>query len=682
MWTGSNTPDPTILTPLTTNLAAGAIGNCGDDGPVSFAPPVYASCVPPAGVDTTGFTAADWTAAVNAMLREAYYAQQVVAHFGQLDTIRSSIFESENGSLPAIGADLSLAGATGNSTSFNLQSFFAGVMGIAASAAGAFEGGAGLSAELWIGSELISMLPSASETATSEFQTTYDGLLRKFATAQDEMKAALDWQSQQVRTDQGLLELVGQLRPTTWKLDQIGIESSARQAFALETYQALLPTMYNRYVITGCTAQPPPPNTWTCAGLPSGPYVILGGGRNPTAATFLGPPSANPCYTYYGPECGYASDPGTIPDDVAKNVWGAIPAYCDYQPGNDGTVWKYGCALGIPIGSGIAADGHGWTFGTETGNPVVGAVGDSRESAGAVSGVATAQAASAARAGTSARAPRTALGPMRFAGRAFVGNGVRLRRARVVVERMLFEHGRREELARPRSGRKLRPFALRHVRGGRFVAERRDPRVRLRLRRLGAQGRVHVDLRLSRVRVRDVRALCTVTPAAIGRAGRPLELETRLHLRDGASTGAITMRQRWRCVRDRKGEFSGIRPVRRVRLAARPGLALRVQPLRVTPSGDSVTTVVSVTNRRGTRPRRVVSSLWNVRVTGSAGGGPRSVRVAELRRGRTRTVRLTLPVSRRAGGRICVQVNAGADSARGATSRRCARTAGAPSFTG
>ena len=395
VWTTANRPDMTVLTPLTTNLPAAAVGNCGNQGPVSFAPPVYASCVPPAGVNTAGFTAADWTAAVNEMLREAYDAQQAVAYFDQLDQIRSSVFESESGSLPAIGADLGLAGAAGNSTSFNLQSFFAGVLGVAASAAGAFEGGAGLSAELWIGSELISMLPSASETATSQFQTTYAGLLKKFATAQDEMKAALDYQSQQVRTDQGLLDLVGQLRPKTWQIDQIGIESAAREAFALETYQALLPTMYNRYVITGCVAQPPPPNTWTCSGLPSGSYVI-GGGDNATSATFLGPPSANPCYTYYGPECGYASDPGTIPDDVAQNVWGAIPPRCNYQPGNDATVWTYGCPLGIPISEGIGADGQGWTFATETGNPVVGAVGDI-PSPRAVSGVAYAHAASAPR---------------------------------------------------------------------------------------------------------------------------------------------------------------------------------------------------------------------------------------------------------------------------------------------
>ena len=84
------------------------------------------------------------------------------------------------------------------------------------------------------------MLPSASPTANSSFQTTYDGLLTKLATARDEMAQALISQSKQVRTDQGLLGVVGQLRSRgTWALNSDGMESTSRQAFVIETYKAL-----------------------------------------------------------------------------------------------------------------------------------------------------------------------------------------------------------------------------------------------------------------------------------------------------------------------------------------------------------------------------------------------------------------------------------------------------------
>lgn len=74
-----------------------------------------------------------------------------------------------------------------------------------------------VSAALWVASELFSVLPSASETATSSIQTNYAGLLDKLATAQDEMTKALSVQLQQVFGDGDLLDLVGQLRARqTW----------------------------------------------------------------------------------------------------------------------------------------------------------------------------------------------------------------------------------------------------------------------------------------------------------------------------------------------------------------------------------------------------------------------------------------------------------------------------------
>jgi hypothetical protein len=683
VWTSGNQSDPstlsTTLSNLQTSLAGSLVGNCGSE--TNLAPPTYASCVPPSG--SRGFTAADWTVVVNEMLSEAYSAEQVLDHFSAVQTIQRSVFESQSGTLPAIGNDLQLAGAAGNTATFNLQSLFAGSTGIAASIAGlAPDVGTVASAALWVVSEVISMLPSASPTATSSFNTTYDGLVAKLATAQDEMTDAWTSQLQQVLGDQGLLSLVAQLHSRgTWKLDIPGMLSASRQGFALGTYQALLPTMYSRFVVTNCSDSY---LNWECYDLPTGPYVT---NSSSTSATWIGPTRTNPCTNGSVAICDYGTNPGTIPNTLANVVWGPIspPATCEYQPGNANTVWHYGCSLGVPIATSITADSPGWTFQTLTGNPIVYVTDSARAAPGVVRAttVRGGSSARAARAGSTARAARDRLGPLRFTGGVFLARRLRVSRMRVVVERTLFEHGRREELARSASGRRLRPFALRHVRSGLFTSRRRGgPRVRLQLRRSDVRGDARLALRLSSVRTRDIRALCGVLPASVSRAGRRLELETRLRLRNRGVTGWITLRQRWRCVRDRKGEFVGIQPITPRRPAARPGLAVRLQtPLVLTP-GHRATVLVTVTNRRRARPSRVVSSLWHLRITGTAGARPNTIGLNELRARRSRTLRLSLSVPRATRRRACVQVAVGADSARPASAQRCASIASAPPVTG
>ena len=610
------------------------------------------------------------------------------------------MFESQSGALPAIGADLQLNGAAGTTATYDLQSMFAGATGIAASLASLLPGiGTEASAALWVASEALSSLPSASPTATSSFQGTYDGLTHELAAAQDEMSDAWLSQTQQVLGDGGLLNLVGQLHQRgTWNLDIPGMLSASRQGFVLNVYQTLLPTLYQRYAVTNCqpTQGGGGGGTVLSCALPTGDYVVTG--NNGLSGTWLAPP-ADPTavcgetgaidpYTGQsaGIDCDYADDLTPIPDAISDIVWGKISDTCDYQPGNTNTLWKFGCSLGVPKATSIVADSSEWTFTTTTGSPDI--FGNPLGAARAVPGVVTAGTAARSSAVTSRRkasaaAPRSTLGPLRFAGRVLVSRRLHLQRLRVVVDRTLFEHGRREELARSTSGRRLRPFALRHGPHGIFTARGRSgPRVRLRLRRVGTTGNAHLALRLSGVRTRDVRALCTVLPAGVSQAGRPLELETRLQLSDGTSRGAIALRQPWRCVRGRKGEFTGIRPITPRRPATRPGLAVHLRTPDVLTTGRRATVLVTVTNRRRARPSRVESSLWHLRITGTAGGPAQTVRAKELRARRSRTVRLRLPVPDAARRRLCVRVTAGADSARPASARRCVRIANALRFTG
>ena len=134
-------------------------------------------------------------------------------------------------------------------------------------------------------------------------------------------------------------------------------------------------------------------------------------------------------------------------------------------------------------------------------------------------------------------------------------------------------------------------------------------------------------------------------------------------------------------MRDRKHEFTAIRPVTAKPTSARPGLAVRLQSPRAQASGRRATVRVTLANQRPVRPGRDVSSLWHVRVTASAGGPPRIIGYKELRAGRSRTVRVTVRMPRGARRRACVRVAATAHSARPAIARRCVRIA-RPRFTG
>ena len=198
-----------------------------------------------------------------------------------------------------------------------------------------------------------------------------------------------------------------------------------------------------------------------------------------------------------------------------NRIWGPVSPTCDYQPAElEHRSGRSGCSLGVPAAASVGANSPGWTFTTHAGHPVTMSScrrRRPRQTAGVVR-------ARAARAGSDARATqlrarvpgqRAMLGPLRFTGRVRLARRLRLRRMRVVVERTLFEHGRREEFARSGSGRRLRPFTLRHVRHGLFTSRARRASGAPASAASAPTRRGQVDLRLTRVRTRDIRALCT-----------------------------------------------------------------------------------------------------------------------------------------------------------------------------
>lgn len=367
VWTGENAPSDDALQRLQTGLVT--LGGCTTEQ--SFSPPQYQSCTPPAG--STSFTAQDWTAVLNEMFSEAWAAQQVVDFYSELDGIRQQLFISEGAELPAIAGKLNLTAAANTPTSFNLLGMSSATLGIAASVTFEFPE---LSAALWVASEVVSMIPSASPDLTGTFDGTYNQLQNVFATGITQAEKAEASQSLQVRSDLNLMTLVAQLRQRgTWALDDTGIVSASNEGFALSIYKTLLPLIEDRYQISNCTTS----GADECAGPPAAPGVV---GSAPNF-TVIGPPPTpdttspgTPCrtlYDQYGPY-GYSCQFQPLDASIADKVWGLISPSCDYQPGNPNTLWTFDCNLGVnpqPSIQGTLSAKEYWGFTTHVGTPTV-----------------------------------------------------------------------------------------------------------------------------------------------------------------------------------------------------------------------------------------------------------------------------------------------------------------------
>ena len=714
LWAGENAPQPGDVANVTNRLPG--IANCDT---ATGSPPQVTSCTPPSG--STGFNATQWTAVVNEMLTESNAASQVLAFFTDLKTMRDNLFLQENAELPAIGSDLGLQAAAANTAQFNALSLMSGGLGIAASIAGLIPGvGTELSAALWVAAEATSMIPQTSPTATSSaFPSTYSGLQTKFATMVSETEKGLAVMSQEVRQDSSLLGLVSTLRTTgpwaTNNLDMIGLQSAANQAFAIWVYQALMPTIYDRYDITQCAVY----GNALCYGPSAGTLGVIGGATStnnevPFNFIALGPQrdlgGGVPCKNDEQdevPDCTYTTPPATL----MTSVWGTPSDQCSYVPGKSATAWTFGdCNAGVDPQSSIGD--NTWNFTSYSGAFDVSTSHCGWPFGGCANGTEAQTAAQLRPPGRAARA-RGGRGPIRL-GRPRVGRrravhgraqlqaevtlprGMRLAGATVRLNRLLFEPGFRE-LTAPRARRRQQPLTLRlsRVGAGRFAAASGGGRwVRVAVRR---QSGVRASLTVTTARVYHAPRACHALPALVALKTRPLWLQTRLVIGDGRRRASVEVHHHVRCRRNARGEVDRLEYVPNRRHRLRPGLAVTLRgPRSVTP-GATVTYVARVHNRRHGR-NRLVSSLWDVSVV----HGARTKRVHELRRGRTRSVSFRLRVPRTAGttgaprsagtvrlpgsarGRFCVGVGASAPGARADFARACSRVRALlpPRFTG
>ena len=397
VWASENAPADT-WPGLQTDLLA--IGNCS--GQTSLRPPQYATCTPPVSSPSPAYSgdewAGAWTAVINELMVENDDALKAVAFFAELKGMRDDLFLQENAELPAIGGDLGLQAAAGSTAQFDMQAYMAGGLGIAASIAGAIPGGTEASAILWVGSEIASLIPQSSPTATSTFPSTYAGLAEKFAQMVSETEKGIVVMSQQVRGDASLLRLVGQLRRNgVWSMDDIGLKSAANQGFATWVYRALMPDRLRplrdhelldrlpelllrkrRLHRAGGAVRdrrhPQLHRDRAAASLGSGIRQLGGDGAVPgvDADFFDG--------------CSWPLPP----DDLMNRIWAPLSPTCSYQPGQSKGAWTFGCSAGVDVNSSIGA--NTWLFPSYAGSPDPGTDPGFRASAAAAPRAGSAQA--------------------------------------------------------------------------------------------------------------------------------------------------------------------------------------------------------------------------------------------------------------------------------------------------
>jgi hypothetical protein len=704
-WTSQIPPTDGQLGQLRDGLVLAA----GCSGETSANPPTYQSCAPPAG--STGFTVADWTAVVNETLKEIYGARQVLSYFQQLDGIRSDAFLSEDAALPAIGSELQpLNGAAATPVSISPWAAGSAGLGLAGAVIGTLNPVIGVA--LAAASYAVGVISSGSPALQAPpFFGTYADLQSKYATGVSEAIAALKTQKTEVLQNWGDTQLVTQLTAPggPWnKLDSAGLVGSMQEGLTLWAYKTLLPTLYDRYVITGCQGEKEVPGNTDCFFSNWGPVNLTNG----SATTLQAPPSGNwdsgasggggsPCWWhwfFHYIRCDYTSPPtsnGANGQALTTQIWGPVSDTCNYT-GDPATAWKFGCNLGVQAqySIGHAGDAYGWDFTTCTGNPVVSATGSGRGpeapplqgSCSPPTGTANPGDDGAVQLAAAAGAPR----------------GFDVRSATFSSPGLLApsgKSGKRGKAARAGQAATKIHLTLSHGKqladGGKQLGTPRGaPPATLTLDH-DHHGHPRLRFSVSRIRVATPEA-CQELPASVSLTTRPFTVMTSLTVSDGHHTKTIMLPATWRCLRNRGGAITAIRTLKPTAPAHRPGLRISVRGPRAVTPGSTVRFTVRLHNTRRRPRNRTISSLWNLATTVYLMPArthrratkvhfrtvPIVRRLRELRRGRAHNLQVAIHIpaalSRTRLRRVCITAQTTADATRAAHTQHCAAVIGLP----
>jgi hypothetical protein len=663
-------------------------------------PPQYNSCVLPA--DAKDYTADDWKAVVNEILAELFYADQVMDHFHHrangVGVVWQKLFLDQLAQMQSITDDLKLRAAANIKAEYDNKELFSGITGIAATVIALIpEVGEFAAAPIEITSEVISMIPSAAESLTDEFDTTLGELETKFAAGVSQANQAMADHSQIIRQDAHLLTLVGELRARgTWALDPTAMVSAGQQGFSLWLYKTLLPKMYVRYEVTNCYQR----NLGDSCKQSSMSRARLGepgvaNGVNSPSFTIIGYPPAppngsHPCYKMTFNYCDYLA----LPDDLADKVWREMDPICTYDGTTNAAAWTFGsCDVGVDPLKSIQRSSfatQNWDFTTYPGDFWVcdfcpqGATPITAGSTRAVAGSGAATRLSGTVRGNARVVPGSGAA-LRLRGTVGVPRSLRLRGASVKLGRLLHERGGAGELVGGRPGLPLTLAPSSTGDGTRAFAGRRRAgrRVHLRLHRRSPRL-LAFTLRTSGRRV-SVPDACSGTRRGVDIADDLIVLHTRLRIRDARGRShLVSLPSQWHCRTNRLGTVHKL-VVRQPKplIPSRGGLAVRVRgPRRVT-AGRVATYRITVRNRRRTPaydalihaslPRGFTAQRHR---RARPDGDLVTWRFARLRPGRSKTILVRARIDASAAGARRVAVGARAIDTRSAARRITLRIRG------
>ena len=335
-------------TPLSVKRAAGE-------------PPRYTDCRPPSGSDVDP---AAWTAVSNQIIAELWAASGVVAHFTILDGIETKLFQDQQGSLPALDAELALPPNPPNRAATYLK-LTKGTLDILKGVVEFFPIKSPvqnlLRAVALTGNALGAIADGLGLISSPSPPAPYGQITADVAKLQQRQRDITQAQRRYVLADYGLLSTIGQeVKGRLLTLDETAALSSGREAFALWVTRLYLPLHLRRYEVTGC-ARANEFIIYVCS-VPSGSFVRVtrhNGIFTDFNAVLQGD---SRCWITFGEGSQSRSCEWKTPGATWSRVAGPVPSTCRYDPTPGSTsAWRYGCPLGRAAAELI--DGtNGWDF--------------------------------------------------------------------------------------------------------------------------------------------------------------------------------------------------------------------------------------------------------------------------------------------------------------------------------
>ena len=487
-------------------------------------PPLYADCTPPpgSGVDTTA-----WTTVTNQIVAELYAAAGVVAHFTSLDTILTKLYQDQQGTLPALDAELKLpVDAPDRAPTFlNLIRSGLDVLGSIAQLTPIGEKyKQAVRAVALTSAALGAIIAGLGLKKTPDPAQTYAKITSEVAKMQQRQRDVTEAQRRYVLADYGLLRTVGGLvNGRLLTLDTTAMLSAGRQGFAKWVYQLYTPAFWTRYQVRGCRDPICEP-----------PSVPAMKNLNPAGTDFtaiLG--NRSTCTDY-----GLFVDCNWLPlGAVGDALFGKVSEECVYDPTPGSTAaWRYGCNLGTDPRTVLDLK-DGWSYPTTECRVRLFKMPASCKAIAST----TLDTASATVDNTGA-ADLHLVGTVRFPGNAPPT------RLSVHLEHVLHEEDGAGELVEDPGGASLAPLDLPREGGGAsghavFGNARRPREPRVAVRMLPRGGQLMRKLRVV-MNVHDAR----LEPAhACLEGARSVRLETRVELREGRRRLSYPIRARWGC---------------------------------------------------------------------------------------------------------------------------------------